>query len=312
VLRQDLEQPQVVLVEVADPELGQDDHARDLALVQQRHEDHRLLDDVRRPGHIECPRITAGIGHDERLSALCHEARDALPDAQAQPLGGLAGVFVGEASESDRLERHAVLCDDVDASVVVVDDLARLETDGRRDLLERAEARELGRDQLDRLQLAGPERGVGLQTGRLDTLGQLASVEASHRSVTEREVLACAAVEAEGAAVRVGYGHEQHVAAVAARPEEARWSGIPPLGGPDVSHPLEHSFAVVEVQIGARVGARGGADRFEESFDALAALSGHRRRPPGHSWRARWPPAPTSRPERGSVRRGPSSPRPGR
>ena len=87
-----LEQPDVVLVELVETELGDDDHAHDAAAVAQRHGDERFLDQRRALDAM--PELAVGRIPDEQRFA----AHGALPghadaDADAQKLEGKRDWF---------------------------------------------------------------------------------------------------------------------------------------------------------------------------------------------------------------------------
>ena len=80
-----LEQADVGLVELVEPELRDDDHADHPGAVAERHCEQRLLDHrrARDPGAELAVR---GVGDEERLAALRAAPRDALADPRAQQL----------------------------------------------------------------------------------------------------------------------------------------------------------------------------------------------------------------------------------
>ena len=81
-------------------------------------QEHRLLGDVRGAGDVDRARVGGGVGDDDGLAGLGDPAGDALPHPDAQRGRRLARVLGGVRPEGDRLERHAVLAEDVDAGVV--------------------------------------------------------------------------------------------------------------------------------------------------------------------------------------------------
>ena len=97
--REDFEEPNVVLVELSDPELREDDDTVYTRAVPERHGDHRLLDvpGARdRHGELAVERVR----EQERLARLRHAARDALADLAAQALGRLLAVFAEVAADA--------------------------------------------------------------------------------------------------------------------------------------------------------------------------------------------------------------------
>ena len=62
------------------------------ALVDQRHDQERLLDELG-PGDQDGGRVVLGIGDHHGLSRLDDGAGDALAQPQAQPVGRLARVL---------------------------------------------------------------------------------------------------------------------------------------------------------------------------------------------------------------------------
>ena len=286
VLREDLQQAQVVLVELRHTQLGQHDDADDLALAEQWHQQHRFLDDVGRSRDIERPRIAARVGNDERLLSRRDVAGHPLADLESQPLGRLARVLLDEAAERDRLQRLAVFADDVDDGVVVVDDLPGLDTDRGGHLGERSQWRQLRRDAVDGLELASPQGRPRLQAGRGDAIGQLTGIEPGHRAITEREVFADAAPEHQQAALRVGDVRQQHMPAIGLGPKEPSHARRPWRGRSDLRDELQDPFPVVEVQLRTPVRAGPGADGLEETGDAFVVVSGRRHgHLPAQGWR---------------------------
>ena len=132
VAREHLQQPHVVLVELVQPELGDDDHADDATAVAKRHRKERLLDRV---GALDqLPELAVrGVGDDDRLAALGAATGDTFPDAFAEDVERVGVHARGEiAEEGDRDELVAV--DDEDAAVVVVDERPELRGDRVADL----------------------------------------------------------------------------------------------------------------------------------------------------------------------------------
>ena len=125
--REDFEEPNVVLVELSDPELREDDDTVYTRAVPERHGDHRLLDvpGARdRHGELAVERVR----EQERLARLRHAARDALADLAAQALGRLLAVFAEVAAERDR-DQVVDALSDVDATGVVVEKAPELVND---------------------------------------------------------------------------------------------------------------------------------------------------------------------------------------
>ena len=80
---EDLEQPNVVLVELVQAELRDDDHAHDARPVTERHRQKRLLDRI---GALDLPAELAvrGVRDHDRLAELGAPAGDALADVDPQ------------------------------------------------------------------------------------------------------------------------------------------------------------------------------------------------------------------------------------
>ena len=126
-----LEQPHVVLVELVQPELGDDDHADDAAAVAKRHRKERLLD---RDGALDLlPELAVrGVADDDRLAELGAATGDTFADALAEDVEERVHVRGEIAEEGHRDELVAV--DDEDAAVVVVDERPELRGDRVADL----------------------------------------------------------------------------------------------------------------------------------------------------------------------------------
>ena len=113
--------------ELVQPQLREHEHARGTAVVHERHREDRLVDVVG-PRDLSCERALARVGDVERLAASGGRTGDALADRDAQTLERLVLVLVDRPAERDRLERRAVVVEDVHPGVVVVDHRLR----GRR------------------------------------------------------------------------------------------------------------------------------------------------------------------------------------
>ena len=145
-----LKQAQVVLVELAQAELGDDDRARDPGAVVERDGDDRLLD-VRGAGDLDGELARGRVVEQQRISRLDDVAREPLADARPEDLGrGTVGR--GQlALERDRQQLLALA--DEDAAVVVVDQLAQLVRDRHPDLADVVRAVELAGERLEHLQM---------------------------------------------------------------------------------------------------------------------------------------------------------------
>ena len=112
-----LEQPQVVLVELVEAELGDDDRADDARAVVERDGEDRLLD-LRGAFDLDRELALGGVAEEERLTGLDDAACDPLAHTGSQHLGR-AAAGRGQLLEGDRRQLLAVA--DEDAAVVVVD-----------------------------------------------------------------------------------------------------------------------------------------------------------------------------------------------
>ena len=130
--RVDDQQPEVVLGELPQPELGQDEDAEADALVDHRRQQHRLVDVGLGARDRDRARVVGGVVDELRDAVLRDPAGDALADLDAQVLDGLVGVHGAVAHHRDRDQVLAL--DPVDAHVVVVDELAQLGRDRVADL----------------------------------------------------------------------------------------------------------------------------------------------------------------------------------
>ena len=127
-----LEQPDVVLVELVEPELRHDDHAHDAGAVAQRHRQQRLLDHGR-ARHLAAELAVGGVADQERLAGRRAPPGDAFADAGAKELEWNCRDLGGElASERDWHEHLAV--HDEDPTVVVIDERPKLGCDLVADL----------------------------------------------------------------------------------------------------------------------------------------------------------------------------------
>ncbi len=145
-----LEQADVVLVELADTELGDDDDAAHARAVFQRHGDDRLVDVVRarnRDGEV----AVHGVLEQEGAAGLGNPAGEAFPELAGEILGALLRVLAERALEGDREEGVAV--GDVDPAVVVVDQAAELVHDHGADLAHVVQAVQAAGEALQHLQV---------------------------------------------------------------------------------------------------------------------------------------------------------------
>ena len=167
----DHEQPQVVVGELVEAELGQDEHAEDLVVEHHRRQEHRFVEVLLGPGDRVGPRIGGGVAEVLRDPVGGDPAGDALAERDAQLVGRLVDVFADLALHRDRDE--LVADEAVDAGVVVVDQLAQL---GRDRLADLGDARQLVQpcpELLDRLELGGPRRHPLEVLGGLDRHARL-------------------------------------------------------------------------------------------------------------------------------------------
>jgi hypothetical protein len=140
-----LEQADVVLVELVQPELGDDDHGHDSRPERERHDHLRLVDRV---GAREdaCELAVRGVPDQQRLAGLRDPPGDSFADLARQDLQGLARLARELADERDRAD--VVPFDERHAAVVVVDQRAQLGRDHRADLLDVVEPIELAAEAL--------------------------------------------------------------------------------------------------------------------------------------------------------------------
>ncbi len=134
-VREDQQQPEIVVVELAQAELGQGDDADQMVIVLHRHDQHRLVHVVGardRPA----PRIARGVVDAECRPAVRDPAGESLADLGAQDLEVHLLVRPDAALEGDG---HQVVgrIEQVDARVVVVDDALGLLDDRPADVRRR-------------------------------------------------------------------------------------------------------------------------------------------------------------------------------
>ena len=132
---EDHQQPQVVVVELAQAELGQRDHADQLPVVLHRDDEHRLVH-VLGPLDRGAALVGRRIVDAQRLPVERHPAGEPLADLRAQDVEVDLLVGADAALERDRDEVIGRI-EQVDAGVVVIDDAPRLLDDGPADLLPR-------------------------------------------------------------------------------------------------------------------------------------------------------------------------------
>ena len=149
VAREHLEEPEVVRVELVEPELRDDDHADHGGAVEERHGEEGLLDLVgaRDP---DADRAMSGVARQERLAGRRDVSGDAVADARREQVHRRSRG--GEiAAEGDRPQVVALA--DEHAAVVVVDQEAQLVGDRRADRGHVVEPAELRRDAVEHLQV---------------------------------------------------------------------------------------------------------------------------------------------------------------
>lgn len=167
----DHEEAQIVVAELAQPELGEHDHAEDLVLEEHRGQEHRFVEVVLGARDGVRPGIGRGVGQVLGDAVLGDPAGDPLADGDPQLLRRLVGVLADLAQERDRDE--VVADDPVDADVVVVDELTELGGDGHADLTDAGQVVEPRPELLDRLELGGPGRHAPEVLGGPDRDGRL-------------------------------------------------------------------------------------------------------------------------------------------
>ncbi len=145
-----LQQAQVVLVELAQAELGDDDRTGDAGAVVERDGDDRLLD-LRGAGDLDRELARGRVVEQQRVAGLDDVAGQPLADARAEDLGRGPVGRRQLALERDRQQLLALA--DEDAAVVVVDQLAQLVRDRHPDLADVVGAVELAGERLEHLQM---------------------------------------------------------------------------------------------------------------------------------------------------------------
>ena len=124
----DHEQPQVVVGELVEPELGEHEHAEDLVLVEHRRQQHRLVEVVLGARDRVRPRVVGGVGQVLGDAVLGDPAGDPLADLRRASCSGVSSTYsptwprIATGTRSSPVEP-------VDADVVVVDQLAQLGRD---------------------------------------------------------------------------------------------------------------------------------------------------------------------------------------
>ena len=143
---EDLEHPLVILVELIGPQVREHDDAGHLVSDLEGYGQERFVDLV---GALDlhAPIVVEGVGRVVRLPGDRGVAGDALADLRDQLLGRL-GLVLGELSaKGDRPQREAVLEQEVDPAVVIVDQRLELGRDGladRGDVVQRVQPRRQG------------------------------------------------------------------------------------------------------------------------------------------------------------------------
>ena len=117
-----LEQTEVALVELADAELGEEDHAGDVRAVAERDGDHRLVDRLR-SGNLDREVDLERVRGQHRLPGRGHVTRDT--DAELDPRR-LHGLLLRDPVTLDRDRDDLVSLHEIDAAGVVVDQAAEL------------------------------------------------------------------------------------------------------------------------------------------------------------------------------------------
>jgi hypothetical protein len=146
-----LEQPEVVRVELVEPELGDDDHAGHPGPVLERDREERLLD-VRRTLDPLAELVIRRVTDEERGARLGDPARDPAADLGRQEQGGIGRRGSGEIAA--KRERHEiVLVPEEHTAVVVVEELAELVRDREADLDDVVQTGELPGEALEHLQV---------------------------------------------------------------------------------------------------------------------------------------------------------------
>jgi hypothetical protein len=111
----DLGQAQVGRIEGARAEPYQFEDADDGVLVDQGHDDHRLVDIVR-SRDLEAARVVTNVGHDFGNFRRCHRAGEALANLHLQQLLAFAaGVVRNSSAQHDLLQRLAIARGDEEA-----------------------------------------------------------------------------------------------------------------------------------------------------------------------------------------------------
>ena len=161
---EDGQDPQVVVVEAAEPELGQrHDPDRD-AVVAHRHDDHRLVDVVG-PGDGRATRVGVGVVDEDRLARVAAtQPVKPSPEPTAEQVHVDLLVRADPALEGDGHDLVGQL-DEIHPGVVVVDDPARLLDDDPPDPLDRRGPAEAAGGGLQGGQLGGSCLGPREQLG---------------------------------------------------------------------------------------------------------------------------------------------------
>ena len=164
--RQNLEQPLVLLVELAVAEHRQRDHAQQGVAHRHGHCEHGLQDvvgagDLHREVHL------SSIRRDQRSPVLGDIPRDAFADLRDQRLDGVL-LVVGEHLPAERhgIERPSVRLEEVDTAAVVVDDRAELGGDGRADLVRVCQGVERRGEAVEHVELRDRPQMIGGAAGR--------------------------------------------------------------------------------------------------------------------------------------------------
>ena len=151
-----LEKPEVVGVELVEPELGDDDHACHARPVSEWDGEKRLFD-VGGPRDPFAELVIRGVAHEERLALVRHPARDAAADLRGQKGDGVARLG-GDEVAPERDGHEVVVLAEEHAAVVVVDQQPELVGHREPDLLDVVQPRELPREALEHLEVRdGPD-----------------------------------------------------------------------------------------------------------------------------------------------------------
>ena len=161
---EDHEQPQVILAELVDTQLGQRDHTDHALVVSHRDHQHRFVDVVG-SGDRRAARIGVGIVNEQGCGVLGRPAGEPVAKLCAQHVEVDLFVCADGPLEGDR-DQVVRLHELVNPAVVIVDDAAHFLDDRPPDRLDRVLAAHPRRRSLQHAELASPgarareERGV--------------------------------------------------------------------------------------------------------------------------------------------------------